>query len=281
LLVAAALVVCSAAQGIVFSSSASAAKQAAFLRPPGTRLDAGFRVARGTRLVGAVFPKLDPLLLDSTGWKAVLVVKSDAVSAMNAYAAQAEQLGYQQHSDPTPHCSSPAEDEVFCAGFYGRGKVLLQIAVHVCRSCGPPGGVTWPVSEAQLDYTMQSAPTSDPEREPITPLVGVPSGGPAPTVQLTSGEYRQMLEHPGRGAALQGFDLRGDVLIAPATSFNNCQSDLVGVVTGTNLVQLVRGAPTDINGSKVATVKNGITTWTLVRRSDLPQPVLLSDSCSD
>jgi hypothetical protein len=280
LLVAVALVACAAAQVVVTASSAGAAK-GAFLRPPGTRLDAGFRVARGTRLVGAVFPKLDPLQLDSTGWKAVLVVKSDAVSAMNAYAAQAAKLGYQQLSGPRPNCTSPAEDEVFCTGFYGRGKVLLQIAVHVCRSCGPPGDLTWSVSEAQLDYTIQSAGTSNPEMEPITPLVGIASGGPVPTVQLTSGEYRQMLEHPGRGAALQGFDLRGDLLIAPATSFNNCQSDLVGVVTGTNLRQLVGGAPTNIKGSKVATVRNGITTWTLVRRSDLPQPVLLSDSCGD
>ncbi len=285
LLIAAALVACAAAQVVVTSSGASASKEQALLRPPGTRLDAGFRVASGTRLVGAVFPKIGPGQSDSTGWKAVLVVKSDALDAMNAYTAQAKKLGYQQVSNPAPHCWSPTQGEVFCTGFYVQGSAFLQIAVHVCQSCGQRDSATWSVSEAQLDYTIQGAGTSNGELEPITAPVGIPSGGPTqsttPSVQLTGRQYRQMLRHPGRGAALQGFDLRGDLLIAPATSFANCQADLVGVVTGTNLHHVVSGPPTKVKGSKVATASNGTTTWTLVQRSDLPQPVLLSDSCGD
>jgi hypothetical protein len=90
-----------------------------------------------------------------------------------------------------------------------------------------------------------------------------------------------MLRHPGKGAALQGFDIRGDLLIAPATTFANCQSDLVGVVSGTNLRRVVPNSPTDVKGSNVATASNGTTTWTLLQVSDLPRPVLLSDTCGD
>ncbi len=285
LLIVTVLVACAAAQVVVISSSAGASDERALLRAPGTRLDAGFRVADGTRLVGVVFPKIGSGNSTSTGWKAVLVVKSDALGAMNAYTAQAQQLGYQQVSNPAPHCWSPTRGEVFCTGFYVRGSGFLQIAVHVCQSCGPSDNPTWSASEAQLDYTMQSEGTSNGELEPITPPVGIASGGPppstTPTVQLTDRQYRQMLTHPGRGAALQGFDLRGDLLVAPATSFGNCQTDLVGVVTGTNLDQVVSGTPTKVGESRVTSASNGTTTWTLVERSDLPQPVLLSDSCGD
>ena len=204
---------------------------------------------------------------------------------MNAYTAQAKTLGYQQVSNPAPHCWSPTQDEVFCTGLYVHGKAFLQIAIHVCQSCGQPDSPTWSVSEAQLDYTTQGPGTSNGELEPIAPPVGIASGGPppstTPTVQLTSRQYRQMLKQPGRGAALQGFDLRGDLLIAPATSFANCQTDLVGVVSGTNLHQVVSGPRTNVKGSKVTTASDGTTTWTLVQRSDLSQPVLLSDSCGD
>jgi hypothetical protein len=279
------LAACAFAQVVITPSNAGASKNATLLRPPGTHLDAGFRVARGTRLVGAVFPKVTSAQSDPMGWKAVLVVKSDALSAMNAYTAQAERLGFRQISNPGPHCSSPADGEVFCKGFYIRGKAFLDIAVHVCRSCGDPRIPTWPVSEAQLDYTMQTASASYGDLEPVSPPVGIPSGGPpppsTPTAQLTSHEYRQMLRHPGRGAAAQGFDLRGSLLVAPATSFGNCQPDLVGVVSGTDLQKLVSGRATKINGSNVTTASDGSTTWTLVERDDLPRPVLLSDSCSD
>jgi hypothetical protein len=251
----------------------------------GTRLDAGFRVARGTRLVGAVFPKIDSGQAGSTGWKAVLVVKTDALGALNAYTTQAEQLGYQQVSNPAPHCWSPTKGEVFCAGFYVLDGASLQIAVHVCRSCGQPDGPTWSVSEAQLDYTIQRAETSNGELEPISAPVRAASGGSlpstTPTVRLTSRQYQQMLGHPDRGAALQGFDLRGDLLIAPATSFANCQSDLIGVVAGNNLHQVVSGPTANVNGSMITTSSDGTTTWTLVQRRDLAQPVLLSDSCAD
>jgi hypothetical protein len=39
--------------------------------------------------------------------------------------------------------------------------------------------------------------------------------------------------------------------------------------------------PTVVGGSKVTQASNGTTTWTLVRRDDLPKPVLLSDTCGD
>jgi hypothetical protein len=224
-----------------------------------------------------VFPKLDGYGNGTTGWKAVFVVRSDALRAMNAYAAQAAENGFRQVSNPRPHCSSPRDGEVFCKGLYVRAETILGIDVHVCRSCGQADTATWPVSEAQLDYSV----TPNVQREGLEPI-SPPTA--APTVRLTDREHREMLRHPGKGAAHQGFDLRGSLLVAPATTFGNCQSDLVGVVAGTGLDQVISRSPqkpTVVGGSKVTQASNGTTTWTLVRRAELPKPVLLSDTCGD
>ncbi len=237
--------------------------------------------------MGAVFPKLDSFGDGTTGWKAVFVVRSDALSAMNAYAAQAGDNGFRQISNPPPYCSSPHDGEAFCKGFYVRTKTILGIDVHVCRSCGQADTATWPVSEAQLDYLV-TANVPHEGLEPISPPVALASGSPppasTPTARLTTRQYREMLRHPGEGAALQGFDIRGSLLVAPATTFANCQSDLVGVVSGSGLDRVISSSPqkpTIVNGSKVTQASNGTTTWTLVRRDDLPKPVLLSDTCGD
>jgi hypothetical protein len=271
-----ALVVCALTQGPTAAMAENASKNGALLQPAGTPLGAGLRVAPGTHLVGAVFPKLDSNGTGTTGWKAVLVVRSDAVSALNTYAVQAADNGFRQIS-PAPHCSSPQNGEVFCKGYYARGETLLGIDVHVCRTCGRPDTAAWAVSEAQLEYSVTPNVSYD-ALEPISPP---PS---APNEQLTAQEYRQMLRHPGKGAATQGFDLRGSLLVAPATTFANCQSDLVGVVSGTGLDRVISSSPqrpTIVKGSKVTQASDGTTTWTLVRRNDLPKPVLLSDTCGD
>ncbi len=286
-LVLVALVVCALTPTLATATVADASDESALLQPPGTRIENGFRVAAGTQLVGAVFPKLDGYGTGTTGWKAVLVVRSDALSALDAYAAQAAGNGFRQVSNPPPGCWSPQDGEVFCKGFYVRGEAILGIDVHVCRSCGQADIATWPVSEAQLDYLV--TPNVPHEGlEPISPPTGFASGGPPPSVtpteRLTSRQYREMLRHPGKGAALQGFDLRGSLLVAPATTFANCQSDLVGVVSGPGLDRVISSSPpqpTIVKGSKVTQATNGTTTWTLVRRDDLPKPVLLSDTCGD
>jgi hypothetical protein len=282
------LVICALAQAITVATTADASDDgASLLQPPGTRLGSGFRVAPGTRLVGAVFPKLDGYGNGTTGWKAVFVVRSDALHAMNAYAIQAAENGFRQVSNPRPHCSSPRDGEVFCKGLYVRAETILGIDVHVCRSCGHADTATWSVSEAQLDYSV--TPNVPREwLEPISPPTALASGGAppssTPTVRLTDREYREMLRDPGKGAAHQGFDLRGSLLVAPATTFGNCQSDLVGVVSGPGLDRVISRSPqkpTVVGRSKVTQASNGTTTWTLVRSADLPRPVLLSDTCGD
>lgn len=282
------LIVCALAHGLTTATAAHASdERASLFQPPGTRLGSGLRVAPGTHLVGAVFPKLDRDGSGTTGWKAVLVVRSDALSAMNAYASQAADNGFRQVSNPPPHCSSPQDGEVFCKGFYVRGEVFLGIDVHVCRSCGQPDTASWPVSEAQLDSST-TPNASYGALEPISPPTGLASGGAppssTPTVRLTTRQYREMLRHPGKGAAVQGFDLRSDLLLAPATTFGNCQSDLVGVVSGPGLDAVMSTStqePTIVEGSRVTQVSNGTTTWTLVRRHSPAKPVLLSDTCGD
>lgn len=282
------LVISALAQGFTTAAVAGASDdRASLLQPPGTRLGSGFEVAPGTQLVGAVFPKLDGFGNGTMGWKAVFVVRSDALTAMNAYAAQAGDNGFRQVSNPPPGCWSPQHGEVFCKGVYVRGETILGIDVHVCRSCGQSESATWPVAEAQLDY-LETPNVPHEGLEPISAPVAMASGSPppsaTPTVRLTTREYREMLRHPGKGAAFQGFDIRASLLVAPATTFGNCQSDLVGVVSGPGLDRVISPSPrhpTTVKGSEVTQASNGTTTWTLVRRDDLPKPVLLSDTCGD
>ena len=68
------------------------------LLPPGSELAEGFVVAAGTRAVGPTFPSdgwsYDGVLSDRS-WSVELVVDAEPVTAFSAYAAQAQELGFE------------------------------------------------------------------------------------------------------------------------------------------------------------------------------------------
>jgi hypothetical protein len=268
------------------ASGATASQSSSRLGRPGTELGDGFRVAAGTRLVGAVFPKIEREESDPTGWRAVLVVKSDALTALNRYAAQAAAQGYRQVSNPAPHCWSPNHGQVFCKGFSVYESAFLAISVHVCRSCPQP------VSEALLDYTNGYLGSAE-GLEPIAPPVGLPSGGlpppSTPTEQLTGQQYARMLKHPADEEAIPRFAaVSGSRLLAPATIFAECPYESVAVVDVTSDPRRVfsayaSGTPVRarVGRVRVTTAGDASANTTLVERAEHGRPVLLSYACNE
>ena len=203
----------------------------------------------------------------------------------NAYAWQADRLGYRQTAAFPPHCSVPFAGYVFCQGeYYGQGGALA-VGVHVCRFCDVP------ISEAQLIYDG-NVPVPALDLVPISgPVSGVSNGRlRSPVVGLNEDELARMVRETEDSAGEQLDVKRGSRLLAPPSEFGNCQPDLVAVlaVTGRPERVLDRYAPKSqvtlsarVEGAEVRQTLDGSPTYTLVRNPDLDRPVLLANVCSD
>ena len=215
------------------------------------------------------------------------MVKTDLTSAFNAYAEQAGDLGYLQVRNPAPHCWSPQDDDAFCTGFFVKDHALLEISAHVCRSCGVP------VSEALMEYTKKGYKSDPSELEAIGSPVGLPAGSSSSgfnsAIRLSSSQYSRMLNDPGRGSPARQFGIvRGSSLLAPPTSFANCENDFVGVASIPSNAKRVfhryaRRGPesTRVGHDVVLSATDGSTTWTLVRDPHGPGSLILQYLCSN
>jgi hypothetical protein len=187
-----------------------AAEQGAATAAPATSdasLPDGFRVATGTRLLGAAVPTL-PVSSDSDspGWTAYLWVDTDAASALNAYARQSRVMGLREDPNHPASCSqtrapaglvarglafnppepAAATSAVNCQADFFRPDLGISITVWVCRSCSAP------TAEARLAVTHgPQGPWTDragylAATRPIAPLPPE-----TPTAKLTARERAQ------------------------------------------------------------------------------------------
>jgi hypothetical protein len=247
-----------------------------------TDLMSGFRVVRGTHLVGAVFPALDQNA-EQLGWTAVLTVSTDAATAMAAYQTQAVRKGFRQSASQRAGCQSAEKGTVLCSGTYFAPDASLIVVVKVCRFCDVP------VAEAQLTYQVGAIPLGD--LEEISSLVAQPVNGhfptSVPTARLTAAEMRHMLRRPEQGDS--GFHSEpGSTLLAPPSEFDSCQPDLVAVVKVTgdpDRVQQRYGGPATVRAqigtTSVSQTTGEFTSTILVRDSATGSTFLWWKHCAD
>lgn len=158
--------------------------ESAALQPAGTNLGNGFSVAKGTALVGDVFPipvvypyRGEPII--DRGWRAILLVKGDPRKVMVSYRAQASAAGMELRSAATL-CDFDRTNtkayECFAAGVNDSPDDPRRVSLSLRRGPGlfgpmshltivyndpdPPGGVF-------LDSTLSTAATPGPEPPPV------------------------------------------------------------------------------------------------------------------
>lgn len=167
----------------------------------------GFRVAKGTKLIGPVFGQSADV---DDGWAALLAVNTDAVSAANAYKRQAATLGYEQTvSECSEDFDAPGGGFGCILGFRNDASRVIG-TVRVCGACSPP------VSMMKLS----GGPTKDPE---ITqPIEQLPD---APTANLTPAQRRRADAGSNARRSSARFPLAtGSQFMAGPVSFGYCDA---------------------------------------------------------
>jgi len=96
-------------------------------------LPSGFRIAPGSALRGPAFQQIIP----GPGWVAMLAVTGKAGSVYDAYADQAQALGFPIETSASA-CQTRSASEVPCAGEASRARQQFEIALRVCSTCTPP-----------------------------------------------------------------------------------------------------------------------------------------------
>jgi hypothetical protein len=196
---------------------------------PGTRLRDGIRVAPGTELIGVVFPAID-----QNGWSAVLDVRTDARSALNAYAAQARRLGFKQFRGNGAGCSGPRDGRVACSARYSRGAESLEIWVVVC-GCENPTPISMgvvSVSSARGSTANATAPIAlVPRTEPTLALSPRQRAASArAVVQANAGRGCEEFGGCQRFGPIAVPRVPGSSLIAQALYIGTCEGDWKAVM---------------------------------------------------
>lgn len=163
------------AEGDVLSADIPVIRSAA--GGPGTSLGDGFRVARGTTLVGAPTP-LHPQI--GVGWSATLLIDAEDVMVVLAdYARQAEQAGMSLRTGPgckklsdVTYCSASARKEgkgddrrTFVAAIY-RGKHGDLVLNHAVLRVSD-GSVDWDYTPEGIDGAVVEPGRFDYEWPPL------------------------------------------------------------------------------------------------------------------
>ncbi len=164
-------------------ADARSSEAAGTVDPPSVSSDA-FKGVTATRSVGPAFPILEYKPRERSthakqlGSQSLFFVETDAVTAMNSYAARAQDLGFMQPSSYTSAwCGNaplalpgapvaPGEARVVCVAHYERADhTSVEIDVTVCESCPEP------LSAANVTvarYPRTTAPLLPDDLTPIT-----------------------------------------------------------------------------------------------------------------
>ena len=199
-----------------------------------TPLFDGFTVAKGTSLVGAVFPALTGGTAgaqpEPTGRLALLAVDTDGRTALTRYAAQATRAGFRDLTSAEPACRLLAPGDLHCGATFLDGGREVDLYVRVCRSCATP------VSAATLRLvvlaTGGATPSTSPDATPRRPQ--------SPTLRLSASERTRAAKMPRAGAELfpmpDQFDFDPIAVVAGSKPLGRvwfgdvCERDFVAVV---------------------------------------------------
>jgi hypothetical protein len=183
---------------------------------PGTRLGAGFTVARGSVLVGATFPANDRPVPDS-GFTALLLITGPFSEVFDAYRRQAADIGVDVRPGNAELRAFCWRDEVVkadtCAGSGNITSEVVGPTVSLTAYRGPAVGHRAPLSHLVLTYDdagpgepaapirlrrrePSGADPPLPTRWPPLPPAGQVYEAPLAQVPLRVPEGAQLVSHP-------------------------------------------------------------------------------------
>jgi hypothetical protein len=259
----------------------------------------GFRVAKGTRLLGGVVPIIHSSAEAPVGWSAVLWLDSDAVSAVNRYAGQAARLGFRGQPAECATGSVPSISAgptgFVCRGSWNSSDARLDIVVTVCSACEHP------TSTVVLDYVNDDTGSSAPmvstttgrtarlsSRQQARARRDTPEVGEPFTDQLTSAEFPSVARNSA--AAAPSFSLGGcngdahAVLTVKPGKVNSVLAALQRQNTSGDLTaeQVAARTTATVNGATVTRAQYGYyTTLIAVDDPSRPQPFVTVEWCND